>query len=121
MEKFGTNGVSERMLWARISRLEPHMSSHDPSAQGFTDELVVFRDYLVVVLLILPSTVIVASPWILFLARGWHWLLRWYVLPYPFALACFAIIMALINRRELKGRIGTWRATPKSKQLKNLA
>ena len=84
--------------------VESNMSSHDPSAQGFADELVVLKDYLVVLLLILPATVIVASPWILFLARGWHWLLRWYVLPYPFALACFAIIMILINRRELRGK-----------------
>jgi hypothetical protein len=38
------------------------MSSHDPSSQRLTDELVVFREYLVVVLLILPATVIVASP-----------------------------------------------------------
>jgi len=38
------------------------MSSHDPSAQGFNYQLVVFKDYLVVVLLILPATVLVASP-----------------------------------------------------------
>jgi hypothetical protein len=97
------------------------MSSHDPSVQGFTDELVVFRDYLVVVLLILPSTVIVASPWILFFVGGWRLFLRWYLLPYPFALIGFAIIMALINSRELKARLANWRASPKSNQLKNAA
>jgi len=57
---------------ARVSWLEPHMSSLDPPAQRFTDELVVFRDYLVVVVLILPATVIVASPWILFFAGRCH-------------------------------------------------
>lgn len=78
------------------------MSSLDPPAQGFTDELVVFRDYLVVVLLlILPATVIVALPWILFLAGRWRLFLRWYLIPYPFALTGFAIFMALINSREL--------------------
>jgi hypothetical protein len=58
------------------------MSLHDPSAQGLTDELVVFKDYLVVVLLILPATVLVASPWILFFAGSWRLFLRWYLLPY---------------------------------------
>jgi hypothetical protein len=89
---------------ARVSWLEPHMSSLDPPAQRFTDELVVFRDYLVVVLLILPATVIVASPWILFFAGRWCLFLRWYLIPYPFALAGFAIFMALIDSRETKGQ-----------------
>jgi uncharacterized RDD family membrane protein YckC len=97
------------------------MSSLDPPAQRFTDELVVFRDYLVVVLLILPATVIVASPWILFFAGGWRLFLGWYLLPYPFALIGFATIMALINSRELKARFGIWRTSPKSNQLKNAA
>jgi uncharacterized RDD family membrane protein YckC len=97
------------------------MSSHDPSSQRLTDELVVFREYLVVVLLILPATVIVASPWILTLAGGWRLFLRWYLLPYPFALAGFAIIMAFFNRRELKVRFGSWKASQKSRQVRDVA
>jgi hypothetical protein len=106
---------------AGVSWLEPHMSSLDPPAQRFTDQLVVFRDYLVVVLLILPATVIVASPWILFFAGRSRLFLRCYLIPYPFVLLGCAIFMALINSRELKARLGNWRAAPSQKELKKAA
>jgi hypothetical protein len=53
---------------------------------------------------------IVASPWILFWGGGWHLLLRWYLLPYPFVLLGVGLITAFVKRRELLVRVRNWRA-----------
>jgi len=63
----------------------------------------------------------VASPWIALLNGGWRSLLRWCLLQYPFVLLGFALIMALINRRELLVRVRDWRAARKSKELRETA
>ena len=59
------------------------------------------------------------SPWIIFIYGGWRMLLRWYLRPYPFVLLGFALVMALINRRELLVEVRNWRAARKSKELRD--
>jgi hypothetical protein len=69
---------------------------------------------LPIVIVVLFVLLVVASPWILFFSGGWRLLLRWYLLPYPFVLLGFALLMALANRRELLVRVRNWRAARKS-------
>jgi hypothetical protein len=75
------------------------MASSDSSAQ---DKVVA-----------LLGPVLVAVPWIILYFGGWR--LSLYVL------VGFALIVALINSRELPGRVRAWRANPKSKELKKAA
>jgi hypothetical protein len=75
-------------------------------------------------LLVLLIVAVVASPWMILLFGGsWDLLLRWYVLPYPFVLLGFGIIIAFFKRRELLVRVRDWRAgrARKSKELKKAA
>jgi len=76
---------------------------------------------LPLVLVILFSIVVMASPWILFFSSGWRLFLRWYLLPYPFVLLSFALVMAFFNRRDLQARARNWRATRKPEELKKAA
>jgi hypothetical protein len=75
------------------------MASPDPSPQ---DKLVA-----------LLGPVLVAVPWIILYYGGWRL--------YLYVLVGFALSVALINSRELTGRIRNWRAAPKSKELKKAA
>jgi hypothetical protein len=75
------------------------MASPDPSPQ---DKLVA---------LLGPS--LVAVPWIILYFGRWRL--------YVYVLVGFALIMALINSRELTGRVRNWRADPKSKELRKAA
>jgi hypothetical protein len=68
-------------------------------------------------LIIVFSIVCMASPWILLFSGGWRLFLRWYLLPYPFVLLGFGLIMAFSNRRELLVRLRNWRAIRKSEEL----
>ncbi len=67
---------------------------------------------LPLVLIILFAIVVVASPWILLFSGGWRLFLRWYLIPYPFVLLGFALIMAFVNRRDLLVRARNWRRNP---------
>jgi len=75
------------------------MASRDPSA----------RDQLVA----LVGPVLIAAPWIILYFGGWRL--------YLYVLVGFALIMALMNRRELRSRVRNWRAAPKLKKLKKAA
>lgn len=80
------------------------MASPDPSPQ---DKLAA-----------LLGPVLVAVPWIILYFGGGYfggWRL------YLYFLVGFALVMALINSRELRGRVRNWRAGPKSKELKKAA
>ena len=87
----------------------------------FLDSVIVFRDYFVGWLAVVFATVLVASPWVLLSLGGWGLFLRWYLLPYPIALVGFAILMALVYRRELPVRARNWRGNRKSEELRKAA
>jgi len=76
---------------------------------------------LPVVFAVLLAVWAVVSPWISFLKGGRRLLLRWCLLQYPLVLLSFALVMALVNRRELLVRVRNWRATRKSKELRGTA
>jgi hypothetical protein len=82
------------------------MSSRNPSAQGF-DDLVALTTTLIAI-------AIGVLPWLLLFLGGWRLLLRWYLIPYPFVLIGFAIIMLLFNRREILARVQKGRAPRES-------
>lgn len=88
-----------------------HRFAHDvaiESARAF--------HWVLLALLMIAVVVIMVSPWILLLSGGWHLFLRWYLLPYPFVFLGFALIMALVQRRELLVRVRNWRAARKAKE-----
>jgi hypothetical protein len=87
-------------------------------ARRFMQSLVAPLPVVFAVLLVVWA---VTSPWIILLYGGWRLLLRWCLLQYPFALLGFAVIMALVNRRELLVRVRNWRAARKSKELRETA
>jgi hypothetical protein len=75
------------------------MASPDPSPQ---DKLVA-----------LLGPVLVAVPWIILYFGRWRL--------YLYVLVGFAVIMTLINGRELRDRVRNWTTAPKSKGLKKAA
>jgi len=81
------------------------------SRYSFWDEIVASVEWLLK--LVLPAVfaiVIVASPWVYLYVFGWRLFLRLYPVLYLCTLAGFALIMALLNRRELLVRVRKWRA-----------
>jgi|ERR1035441_2106328 hypothetical protein len=97
------------------------MTSHYPLVRIFRDNLLAFLAPLPALLAVLFVIVIVASPWVLLAIGGWHLFLRLYLIPYPFVLVAFGLIMAVINRRELLVRFRDWRASRKPAELKKAA
>jgi len=79
------------------------MASHYSLARRFRDSLVALIALFLTVLAQLFGIVVVVSPWLILFSGGWRPFLRWYLLPYPFALVGFAIIMAFVSRRQLRG------------------
>jgi hypothetical protein len=100
--------------------LEEHMRFIE-SRGRFLHRLLVFRDYLVAVLAVLLAIVLVASPWILPFVGGWRPFVRWYLLPYPLALAAFAIIISCVYRCDLVVRARNRRADCDSQEVKKAA
>lgn len=70
--------------------------------------------WVLLALLMIAIVVLMVSPWILLFSGGWHLFLLWYVLPYPFVFLGFALILALVHRRELLVRVRNWRAARKA-------
>ncbi len=90
-------------------------------ARIFMDDLIAFVDQLLTVLAYFVATVIMGAPWIILWVGGWRLFLRLYLLPYPFILVSFALIMALLNRRELVARVRNRRAPRKPTESKKAA
>ena len=90
------------------------IDSMKPAFRGSAEEMASryslarqFRDNLLALVALplvhLVGIVVVVSPWLILFSGGWRPFLRWYLLPYPFALVGFAIIMAFVSRRQLRG------------------
>jgi len=82
-------------------------------ARRFMQKLVASLRVVFALLLVVG---VVVSPWVIFLKGGWRLILRCYLLPYPLVLLGFALIMALVNRRELLTRLRNWRKTEKLRE-----
>jgi hypothetical protein len=63
----------------------------------------------------------IASPWIIVLYGGWRLALRLYPIQYLLVFLGFALVMALVYRRELIVRILNWRAARKIRRLREPA
>jgi hypothetical protein len=85
---------------------EEEMASRYSLARQFRDSLVALITW---VLAHLFGILVMVSPWLILFSGGWRPFLRWYLLPYPFALVGFAIIMAFVSRRQLLVRVREWK------------
>jgi hypothetical protein len=82
------------------------LTSRYPVARRFRDRsaaLITLR------LANLVGIVVGVSPWFILVSGGSRLFLRWYLLPYPFALVGFAIIVTFVSRRHLLVRVREWK------------
>jgi hypothetical protein len=88
--------------------LEEELKSLYPPARRFR-----FRDSFAVLIPLqfanLLGIVVGVSPWLILFSGGWRLFLRWYLLPYPFALVGFGIIVTFVSRRQLLVRVREWK------------
>jgi len=96
------------------------IDSMKPAFRGSAEEMASryslarqFRDNLLALVALplvhLVGIVVVVSPWLILFSGGWRLFLRWYLLPYPFALVGFAIVVAFVSRRQLLVRVREWK------------
>ena len=86
------------------------MTSRYPLARRFKDSFVPLIALVLTALARLLGIVVVVAPWLMLLSGGWRLFLRWYLLPYPFALVGFATIVALVSHRQVQVRVREGRA-----------